>query len=98
MKPTTDDVLKWAREAGATRDHPVHLPNLWTIDTEGFQQLVALAYSAGAAAMKERCAKECEDSINNIGDGAIIGDLQRTVGINVCTNLARAIRALGDDE
>ena len=54
MKPTTDDVLKWAREAGLLvpvyRDHIADL-----------QILATLAYAAGAAAMQERCAKVCEE-------------------------------------
>lgn len=79
MKPTTDEVLKWAREAGLLvpiyRDHITDL-----------QTLSDLAYAAGAAAMKERAAKVCEDA---------------TMGTNVAlvgVGFAEAIRALGDDD
>lgn len=54
MKPTTDDVLKWARDAGF---NPISFMggNL-TLKTK----FAAIAYAAGAADMKERCAKVAE--------------------------------------
>lgn len=50
------------------------------------EQLAALAYAAGAADMKERCAKVCEEL---------------TMGTNVAlvgVGFAEAIRALGDND
>ena len=53
MKPTTDEVLAWAREVGLT--------GLVEGGLFGhFEQLYTLAYAAGAAAMKERAAKAVE--------------------------------------
>ena len=56
MKPTTEEVLAWARQVGLT--------GLVEGGLFGhFEQLYALAYAAGAKAMKERAAKVCEDRI-----------------------------------
>jgi hypothetical protein len=60
MKPTQEQVIAWAREAGATRDHPEHLPDIWTMDTEGFLQFATLAYEAGRKDENEACAKYLE--------------------------------------
>lgn len=53
MKPTTDEVLAWAREAGLLisvyRDSIAHV-----------EAFAALAYAAGAEKMKARCASACE--------------------------------------
>ena len=49
MKPTTDEVLAWAREADLPACHTTH--------PKALIRFAALAYAAGAAAMKERCAK-----------------------------------------
>jgi hypothetical protein len=81
MKPTTDEVLKWAMESGmddgvSDLSYPLSM----------FEKFSALAYAAGAAAMKERAAKVCEDE---------------TMGTNVAlvgVGFAEAIRALGDDD
>lgn len=54
MKPTTDEVLAWAREAG--------FEVTVTATIRPYLESVAdLAYAAGAAAMQERCAKVCFD-------------------------------------
>lgn len=96
MKPTTEQTMQWAREAGATRDHPVHLPNLWTIDTEGFQQLATLAYAAGAAAMKERAVNICESEASlEIPNASAAYQQGREIGATIC---GVYIRALGDDD
>lgn len=81
MKPTTDDVLKWALEAGFERhDYMLNYPK----ELESF---AALAYAAGAAAMKERCAKVCE-SLFDAEDHSC----------DEAEQCAVAIRALGDEE
>ena len=58
--------------------------------------MAALAYAAGAAAMKERAAKECEIeaavAVVNAHEEYQAG---REMGATVC---AAAIRALGDDD
>lgn len=79
MKPTREQVFSWAREAGF---NPVSFMggNL-TINT----RFATLAYAAGAAAMKERAAKVCEDAT------------MRTNVALVGVGFAEAIRALGDD-
>ncbi len=59
---TRDDIIRMAREAGATRDHPEMLPNFWTLtnpDLERFANLVA-------ATEREACAKVCEEPIDLI--------------------------------
>lgn len=76
MKPTTDEVLAWAREAGYTKVDPTKNP------IEILERFAALAYTAGAVAMKERAAKVCE---------GIDAD-----GWEV--NMAEIIRALGDEK
>ena len=43
---TKDDIIRMAREAGATREHPEMLPNFWTLtnpDLKRFANLVAAA-------------------------------------------------------
>jgi len=90
MKPTTDEVLEWAREAGFERhDYMLNYP-------KELERFAALAYAAGAAAMKERAAKECETeaavAVVNAPEDYQAG---REMGATVC---AAAIRALGDDD
>lgn len=83
MKPTTEQVRQWVREAGA-----VELPssygrtNFIAMTKNDLEKFAALAYSAGAAAMKERAAKVCEGVD---ADGWEV-------------NMAAIIRALGDDD
>jgi hypothetical protein len=46
---TRDDMIRMAREAGATREHPEMLPNFWTLtnpDLKRFAELVAAAERA----------------------------------------------------
>lgn len=84
MKPTTDEVLKWAREVGLT--------GLVEGGLFGhFEQLYSLAYAAGAAAMKERAAKVCDE----------LAELNRVAATDSMWQwgeCAAAIRALGDDD
>ena len=56
MKPTTDEVLKWARSVGMEiTDDPFVNFNVWEL-----KRVCTFAYAAGAAAMKERAAKVCD--------------------------------------
>ena len=94
MKPTTDDVIKWAREAGIAFQTYEGITGKNNTVTRGSQpiehvEMVAtLAYAAGAAAMKERAAKVCE----GIQDAV---DRHKWPNGYQC---AAAIRALGDDD
>ena len=78
MKPSDDDVLKWARESGYTTVDPTINP------IELLERFAALAYAAGAADMKERCAKVCEAEAEVWNEP--FGHA-----------LAKAVRELGDD-
>lgn len=55
MKPTTEHVLKWAREAGIELDVAALL-------TPYLEAVAALAYAAGAAAEREECAALLEET------------------------------------
>lgn len=80
MKPTDEQVFSWAREAGF---NPV---SFMGGNLALKRKFAALAYAAGAAAMKERAAKVCADmwcKEPEPGDARDCHD---------------AIRALGDDE
>jgi len=89
MKPTTDEVLAWALEAGTIGTEPPtsELQRLFReAIIDALPDFAALAYASGAAAMRERAAKVCEDA---------------TMGTNVAlvgVGFAEAIRALGDDD
>lgn len=95
MKPTTDDVLKWAREADLPACHTTH--------PKALIRFAALAYAAGAAAMKERAAKVCENKEQQIlskqsGKDFDVVDTNLRMIACVLPDVAAAIRALGDDD
>lgn len=95
MKPTTDDVLKWAREAGYTKVDPTKNP------IEILERFAALAYAAGAAAMKERCAKVCEAEESRIlsrQSGRDYDPVDTNLRMIACVlpDIAAAIRAQED--
>ena len=52
-----DDIIRMAREAGATREHPEMLPNFWTLTNPDLKRFANLV----AAAEREACAKVCDD-------------------------------------
>lgn len=56
MKPSTEDVIKWAREAGDEWNDT--LPS----DREILTRAINLAYAAGAADEREECAKVCDET------------------------------------
>lgn len=94
MKPSTSDVLKWAREAGLLisvyRDSIAHV-----------EAFAALAYAAGAAAMKERCAKVCEAEESRIlsrQSGRDYDPVDTNLRMIACVlpDIAAAIRAQED--
>ena len=84
MKPTTDEVLAWAFDAGFGGEYWNYAP--------AFEKLAALAYAAGAAAMKERAAKECDEWATFCSEG------QDFYGTDAAETCAAAIRALGDGD
>lgn len=90
MKPTTDEVLAWARE--------IYLYDKWNnAQLDRLETFAALAYAAGAAAMKERAAKVCEEfEIPKEISGAHPDYLEgKRMAVHQC---AAAIRALGDND
>lgn len=98
MKPTNEQVLEWAREAGISSvksEEP--LKPFFILSSEAsINTLAAIAYAAGAAAMQERCAKECEIEASVVVVNAPEEyQAGREMGATAC---AAAIRALGDDE
>lgn len=81
MKPSSEEIFKWARAVyGEDPGKPWH-PSAF----KHIEALCDLAYAAGAAAMKERCAKECDEYGDEFADANP-------------ADCACAIRALGDDE
>ena len=82
MKPTNEQVAKWAWKAGLLHWMPVGL-EFGSEEAElALRAFAALAYSAGAAAMKERAA-------------TFFGG---KVGQSDLRDVDAAIRALGDEE
>lgn len=59
MKPTQEQVIAWAREAGI----PINWPGVMPY----FEHFAALAYEAGRKDENEACAKVCEKL--SAGDG-----------------------------
>ena len=47
-----EDIIRMAREAGATREHPEMLPNFWTLTNPDLERFASLV----AAAEREACA------------------------------------------
>lgn len=86
MKPTTNQVREWAREAGILvpgyRDHIEHM-----------ERFAELAYTAGRDAGLELAAEVCEKYKENIiwtaSDAGLVGAIK--------TECAAAIRLLKDD-
>jgi hypothetical protein len=54
MKPTQEQVLQWAREAG-------YMPDRIKFDVYRYMPIVSLAYEAGRKDENEACAKVCEE-------------------------------------
>lgn len=57
MKPTQEQVIAWAREAGFGNE-------VWSY-ADSFMRLSELAYEAGRKDENEACAKVCEDDCGN---------------------------------
>jgi hypothetical protein len=79
---TLDDIIRLAREAGFTTDSV----EVWIHDYDGIctselERLAKLAYEAGAAAERERCAQLCRAMMP--AEGVIrrtLLDLEREIG------------------
>lgn len=102
MKPTTEQVRQWVREAGA-----VELPssygrtNFIAMTKNDLEKFAALAYAAGAAAMKERAAKVCEAEESRIlsrQSGRDYDPVDTNLRMIACVlpDIAAAIRAQED--
>lgn len=59
MKPTQEQVIEWAHEAGLHIATDVHWMPI--IGLKYLEKATALAYEAGRAAEREACAKVCEN-------------------------------------
>jgi len=94
MKPTTDQVMTWAQEAGF---YPGELRSGFNL----FMGLATIAYAAGAAAMKERAAKVCEAEESRIlsrQSGRDYDPVDTNLRMIACVlpDIAAAIRAQED--
>lgn len=73
MKPTTDDVLLWAREIFDAQN--------WSdAQLARLKELSDRAYAAGAKAMQERCAKVCDRHAASSNAAKIIAEAIRALG------------------
>lgn len=92
MKPTKDEVLAWAREAtkAINADEEVLYTKVYV------EKLAALAYAAGAAAVKERCAKVCETAEIPFDISVWHESTKKEMTAHTTNALASAIRAMED--
>ena len=65
MKPTQEQVIAWAREAGMEVGAGLLMKDVYgqSPSIEHIQAAIALAYEAGRKDENEACAKMCEDSV-----------------------------------
>lgn len=102
MKPTDEQVLQWAREAGIQFLTHEGVSGKLNTSTRGSQPIerieaaLALAYAAGAKEMQERAVKICESEASlEISNASAAYQQGREMGATVC---GVYIRALGDDD
>ena len=99
MKPTTEQVRQLVREVVAGE-----LPsrygrtNYIAMTKNDLEKFAALAYAAGAAAMKERAAKVCEAESSDPAMPESYSNNHMGGWADGCDACAAAIRALGDDD
>jgi hypothetical protein len=85
MKPTTEQIITWGREAlNETGDL---IPTEWNIKL--LEAICSVAYEAGRKDENEACAKVCDESANEAPNS-----WQFRMGANHC---AEAIRARGQE-
>ena len=88
MKPTTEQTMQWAQEAGWMK---VLWKDQYADGMDCIKKLATLAYAAGAESMQERCLRVCEAEVEfNTAHPPI----NASVAAYRCV---KAIRALGDD-
>ena len=88
-------ILKWVKETGFTT--PEYLGDaLFRTYSGGFVAFAKLVEQHVRADEREACAKVCEEAKNHIGDPVLIGTETHYTAHTVCENLARKIRARGD--
>lgn len=63
MKPTQEQVIAWAREAGFRIDQEGEVleGDDWHIQTDVVERFATLAYEAGRKDENEACAKVCDE-------------------------------------
>jgi len=106
MKPTQEQVLAWARETGmiGTGAAGNELERRYReAILDALPRFAVRVYAAGAAAMKERCAKVCESEEQRIlskQSGRDFDQVDTNLRMIACflPDIAAAIRALGDDD
>ena len=69
MKPTQEQVIAWAREAGI----PINWPGVMPY----FEHFATLAYEAGRKDENEACAEMCEVKFDFCGDELLVADAIR---------------------
>jgi hypothetical protein len=75
MKPTQEQVIAWAREAGLHLATDVHwMP---VIGLEYLEKAMTLAYEAGRKDENEACAEMCEVKFDFCGDELLVADAIR---------------------
>ena len=57
MKPTQEQVIAWAREAGMSAPREIVVNNYWTADYDDLDRFATLAYEAGRKDENEACAE-----------------------------------------
>jgi hypothetical protein len=75
-----DDIIRMAREAGV-EFYPSPVNDVRLCLLSNLERFAALAYAAGAAAEREKCAKKCESYI----------------ATEIGKEMADAIRAMGNE-
>ena len=87
MKPTQEQVIAWAREAGlyVDEDGEILEGDGWHTQTIFVQKAMTLAYEAGRKDENEACVKVCKDLRQKISNEA--------KGVTVAGQLMAAIRA-----
>ena len=65
MKPTQEQVIAWAREAGMDAPREIVVNNYWTADYDDIERLVILAYEAGRKDENEAATKVSAQGENN---------------------------------
>jgi len=79
MKPTQEQAIAWAREAGlyVDEDGEILEGDGWHTQTIFVQKAMTLAYEAGRKDENEACAEMCEVKFDFCGDELLVADAIR---------------------